>query len=339
MANDGCFLQKVSVNSSRDAYHMAITNLHERGFDLTLTNCNQSYSGKCDDTTILALSERVEMDADEYWMLLKQAFGCSPSRSTASKSFSYQLDPITHDKWKLSWKQVLEDGVKFHLGSLELNKEVDNGTCVSGLMTAMMDDMNKMRDDLSYMRRENQAMEIEHKTLLKRLEGYVHDKNNLEADLYAKFSLILNEKKAKIRSLKEQGVHGRRTAQPQPPQEQKKEEDSGETTEEDTDKEDNAPVHRVADASPPASSSGGGSAKAGLFLDDSLEEEEDDGPSRRRRHKLQSRPRTPVTTVLPRTTSFPRPVRSEVKMDVHRSDSALKKRKSTDEAEDLMDEL
>merc|ERR1712048_138892 len=109
---------------------------------------------------------------------------------------------------KFIWKQVLEGGIKFQLGSVRMTKMDGSCNCILSFLEHLTTQMDNFKKELKDARDENSSMFQEQEEMKKRLANYVIAKDALEQDLYTKFSLVLNQKKARIRELKEQVSSG-----------------------------------------------------------------------------------------------------------------------------------
>ena len=94
-------------------------------------------------------------------------------------------------------KYILTDNVKFLLGSVTLSPHHDEGAAT--LLDFAVSSLQEMGD----LQKENTRLASEHQGALSRLEKCTNLQEDIEKDLFGKFKVILNEKKAKIRQLME----------------------------------------------------------------------------------------------------------------------------------------
>ncbi|XP_043832350.1 DNA repair protein XRCC4 isoform X2 [Dromiciops gliroides] len=134
------------------------------------------------------------MERDKYVDELRKALvlGIEPADV-------YKFD-FSKENCYFSYEKSLKD-VSFILGSLNLQKVSSPAEVIRELMSYCL---NCVADQLAknkHLQRENEMLQRDWNDVQKRLEKCVTAKENLEADLYKRFVLVLNEKKAKIRSL------------------------------------------------------------------------------------------------------------------------------------------
>ncbi|NXD26783.1 XRCC4 protein, partial [Spelaeornis formosus] len=90
---------------------------------------------------------------------------------------------------------------QFRLGSLKLQEVSNPAEMVKELIGYCLDSLRKLQAKTEHLQRENERLFSNWSDMEKRLEKCVEAKEELEADLYSRFVLVLNEKKAKIRNL------------------------------------------------------------------------------------------------------------------------------------------
>ncbi|NXI58157.1 XRCC4 protein, partial [Chloroceryle aenea] len=89
----------------------------------------------------------------------------------------------------------------FRLGSLKLQKVSSPAEVVKELIGYCLDCLGRLQEKNEHLQKENERLFSNWSDVEKRLERCVEAKEELEADLYNRFILVLNEKKAKIRNL------------------------------------------------------------------------------------------------------------------------------------------
>ncbi|KFQ79572.1 DNA repair protein XRCC4, partial [Phaethon lepturus] len=89
----------------------------------------------------------------------------------------------------------------FRLGSLKLRKVSSPAEVVKELIDYCLDCLGRLQAKNEHLEKENERLFSDWSDVEKRLEKCVEAKEELEADLYNRFILVLNEKKAKIRNL------------------------------------------------------------------------------------------------------------------------------------------
>ncbi|KAJ7424575.1 DNA repair protein XRCC4 [Willisornis vidua] len=91
--------------------------------------------------------------------------------------------------------------ILFRLGSVKLSEVPSPAEAVKELIGYCLDSLGKLQARNEHLQRENERLFSNWHDTEERLEKCVEAKEELEADLYHRFVLVLNEKKAKIRSL------------------------------------------------------------------------------------------------------------------------------------------
>ena len=104
---------------------------------------------------------------------------------------------------ELTWKKhILSDNVKFLLGSatLTLSRELVATKLLDFAVSALEDYQQEVGD----LQKEKLRLASERQGALARLEKCANLQEDIEKDLFGKFSVVLNEKKAKIRRMMDQ---------------------------------------------------------------------------------------------------------------------------------------
>lgn len=114
---------------------------------------------------------------------------------------------------EVSWKKITESGVKFRLGSVLL-KPTENYE-IKGVLKKVATTISQLRDNLANVERELGAAQAEKISLASQLQDFARLKVESESELFAKFVLILNEKKAKIKALQNAYKNGEKVDSPE----------------------------------------------------------------------------------------------------------------------------
>lgn len=328
--NDDVTFKRITVGDEQYFLQCQQKDCHGNGFqdvEVRLTNGSDVFSGKLtkDDVSMMKTLQDDNMSFDKLRDLLLQCL----TLHSSTNQFAFQLTSTDDATYKLMMKQVLEGGIKFQLGHLDMIKTKKPSSNILSFLGHLTNQLTTLKEEVVNLRKKNISMENEQEEINKRLIDYVTAKDALENDLYTKFSLVLNEKKARIRELKDQVDSGvkvpRAPIQPmdddietdEEKEQQSKIQQRKKTKEEESTKE----VSRTIDD---------------IRLDDSIEDD-DDLPQRSRKRIRASRPKTPTTSLMPRTTSLPRPKSTQGSS----SSSSAKRRKSKEaiDPDGLLDDL
>ncbi|XP_070565467.1 DNA repair protein XRCC4-like isoform X2 [Ptychodera flava] len=217
------------LEAGTDEYFL-LTTLHEEGedgFTMALTDGSQAWTGEISIDELESLASDIKMDASEY---INQTCKALTREKTGQTTFQYQVKKYKGESIEFSWKKVMDtDRIKFQLGSVVLEKASDTTETVKEIFDFSIEKMGSLHGKISTLEADNARLSAERGKALKRLEKCVELKENMEKDLYGKFQVLVNDKKAKIRQLKEEASRAAAN-----------EAESDTDKEENTDKEDNA---------------------------------------------------------------------------------------------------
>ena len=118
----------------------------------------------------------------------------------ALQDFQFSIAKRTTDTLTLEWKRVQKD-VKFCLGTFNFEKIDDCESAIRSILSACCKSLKSYSSSLDLSKKNNDILTKEFEVLQNDMKKCVALKENLENELLAKFVLIINEKKAKIRSL------------------------------------------------------------------------------------------------------------------------------------------
>ncbi|MBN3314585.1 XRCC4 protein, partial [Atractosteus spatula] len=106
-----------------------------------------------------------------------------------------------------STKEWLKQKKFFKLGSVELHAVSEPIEVIKELISHGLEHSTELQARNQHLQEENEKLRREWEYVTGELEKYVQAKETLERDLYTRFALVLNEKKAKIRSLQQKLNH------------------------------------------------------------------------------------------------------------------------------------
>lgn len=124
------------------------------------------------------------------------------------KSHGYSVNlkkNVKHTKQTLKLKKngTNINEVKFEVITLTLDKIDDQSEKTREIFEFCLDRMGEMGKRIKDLENDVASLQDENEKVLEMLDEYTQDKKNLEIDLYEKFTRILNEKKQKIKELKQ----------------------------------------------------------------------------------------------------------------------------------------
>ncbi|KAM7392362.1 hypothetical protein PAMA_007463 [Pampus argenteus] len=171
------------------------------GFQLLLTDGQDAWRGEVSEAAVCEEAEELEMQKERYVQDLQQAL--TDPESAVTYSFSLTPSPPNHSSTvTLAYEKVQKD-ISFRLGCVSLNVVPDSVEAVRRILIHSLETGNTLERQNQTLEEENQRLRREQQRITAELKRYAAGKEALEAELYSRFVLLLNEKKAKIRSLQE----------------------------------------------------------------------------------------------------------------------------------------
>ncbi|KAM9139054.1 DNA repair protein XRCC4 isoform 2-T7 [Pangshura tecta] len=144
-------------------------------------------------------ADDMEMEREKYVEELRKALvlGAGPANMY---NFDVSKDEENVESCDFSYEKNLKD-VSFRLGSLKLQKVSSPTEVIKELICHCLDCIAELHAKKEHLQKENERLLSDWNDVQGLLEKCVEAKEELEADLYKRFILVLNEKKAKIRNL------------------------------------------------------------------------------------------------------------------------------------------
>ncbi|XP_009279871.1 PREDICTED: DNA repair protein XRCC4 [Aptenodytes forsteri] len=168
------------------------------GFGVMLSDGQCAWTGTVSEAEISREAADMEMNREKYVEELKKAL-IAGEESADKYNFVISRDEENMD-CHFSYERNLKDA-SFRLGSLKLQKVSSPAEVVKELIGYCLDCLGRLQVKNEHLQKENERLFSNWSDAEKRLEKCVEAKEELESDLYNRFILVLNEKKAKIRNL------------------------------------------------------------------------------------------------------------------------------------------
>ncbi|XP_034402748.1 DNA repair protein XRCC4 isoform X4 [Cyclopterus lumpus] len=205
-------VRAVRVSSEPDSSYFLRVDWSGRGlvsgFQLLLTDGQNAWRGDVSEAKVCEEAEELEMQTERYVLDLQQAL------TEAESSYSFTLTPPPagrHPTVTMAYEKVQKD-ISFRLGSALLKVVPEPAEAVRELLIHSLQRGNSLENRNEKLEEENQRLRREQQRITAELKRYARGKESLEVELYSRFVLVLNEKKAKIRSLQETVTHLQETS-------------------------------------------------------------------------------------------------------------------------------
>jgi DNA-repair protein XRCC4 len=176
-----------------------VSNKCEQSLELQLTDTVHAWKGSVSHEELSSKGEDAGItDCEDQ---TREAL----SEGANSPGFEFELKSNKNGSLQLIWKKVIEkDCIKFQLGTVTMEPCENIGTLLSGMFECLLETSQSLRQQVTALKKERDRFYDERNTALEMLDNCASVKDDTEQDLYGKFVVILNEKKAKIRELKSQ---------------------------------------------------------------------------------------------------------------------------------------
>ncbi|XP_037386334.2 DNA repair protein XRCC4 isoform X2 [Talpa occidentalis] len=164
------------------------------GFVITLTDGQSVWTGTVVESEISQEADDMAMEKEKYVDELRKALV-----SGAGPADKYKFN-FSKESCHFSFEKNLKD-VSFRLGSFNLEKVANPAEVIRKLICDCLDNITENQAKNEHLQKENERLLRDWNDVQVRFEKCVRAKEDLETDLYKRFILVLNEKKAKIRNL------------------------------------------------------------------------------------------------------------------------------------------
>lgn len=263
------------------------------GFRLLLTDGQEAWRGEVGGAAVGAEAEELEMQLEKYVQDLRQAL-IGPEDS-ASYSFTLHPDPPQSGRALTLTYEKMQKDISFRLGSAMLEAVAEPTEAVRKLLVHSLQRGNDLQRDNQKMEEQNQQLIREQQRITAEMKRYADGKEVLEAELFSRFVVVLNEKKAKIRSLQETVTQLQEARSSDGQKSRKSVKTAGQDSEAEDDEYAGSTDEEAADVqSTPASSLPTRESSTPSPLDDSLRDITDVAPCRKRRFRQLPAPDPPV---------------------------------------------
>ncbi|KAG8456409.1 hypothetical protein GDO86_002260 [Hymenochirus boettgeri] len=171
------------------------------GFTLALSNGQSAWTGEVSKEDIFQEAKDMELERSKYVDELRRALIIT-SVPTNKYNFDLIEDGENSDYYHFTYEKKLKE-VAFKLGSAKLKTVQNPAEVVKEMINYCLDCTVEIYSRNEHLQKENERLQCDWNDMYEQLQKFVNSKEELEQQLYTQFTCVLNEKKAKIRSLAE----------------------------------------------------------------------------------------------------------------------------------------
>eukprot|EP00899_Mesostigma_viride_P014052 jgi/Mesvir1/22648/Mv14083-RA.1 len=201
MEPSGTYCAKFDIRDRSEASRSfyVLSTWDSDNYEFKVTDGDDAWAFAVPPDEVQQLAAQHALDVGTYLELTKAAWHCKQATSRV-REYAYEVEG--GGALKLTWKMLVSEQEK-DPEVFELVLDKGPSRLKHEIMTFLVDHASKIQDAVCNLQRAKGLMEEEVARTRDRMAAVKRDKETLERDLYAKFTQVLNAKKAKIRELKQ----------------------------------------------------------------------------------------------------------------------------------------
>jgi len=190
----------VELETEGSCLTLYILTVYEDGtLCLTASDGNQTWNGILPHVTLQSMAKDAKLSFSSF---MDQSLSALSQSVHDALTFAYSTNIDSSGDLVFAWKNhIVEENVKFQIGSVTLHQ---SSATVSSMLEFAVENISGLKEEISALTKKVETLKKEKSRALEKLEQCATLKEDLESDLYGKFKLVLNDKKAKIRVLSDQ---------------------------------------------------------------------------------------------------------------------------------------
>ncbi|KAK6312810.1 hypothetical protein J4Q44_G00161570 [Coregonus suidteri] len=176
------------------------------GYTLALSDGSSSWIGEVPEEEVTREAKELGVKREKYVEDLHQALTGGGESGKGSGGVAEKEEYLFHlspDHGCLSYEKKTQRGVLVSVGAVELHPAPDPVELNREMIGHTLEHSADLEAENRRLQEKNQTLRQEQQHILADLEQHVQDIETMEGDLFSRFIMVLNEKKAKIRALQD----------------------------------------------------------------------------------------------------------------------------------------
>ena len=177
-----------------------VLTVYEKGtLALKVSDGKQIWDGTFHRIALTSMAEKAKLAFDTF---IQQSLHALTQCGNEDITFAFSTSVNSSNDLVFAWKKyIVSENVKFQIASVTLQQ---SSLTISSMLEFAVSSISSLKEDISSLTKKVENLKKERSQALENLEECANLKEDLESDLYGKFKLVLNDKKAKIRLFNEQ---------------------------------------------------------------------------------------------------------------------------------------